>query len=490
MSQTIISCSQKPAWVARCLLPITKSDYLQYLACAPEFWYSKHYADEFSAPPDEVALHTMNQGNEIEKLAREYFKPSEELQILFQCNFKSEQLLARADIVLTETKTGHKTLIEVKSGSEVKAEYLHDLSFQVIAAKALGITFDSMGVLHVNSAYTRTGPIQVSDFFTYADVTAQVLMLIPETKEAIKAAIGYLAQDEPKVQLHEYCGQKLACPVLQKQHPNLPDYSVFQISRIHQSKLRELLANDQVDIHDVPPEFNLSEKQRLQVNVAQSGRPHICQKSIRNALDCLQYPLYFLDYETLQYGIPLYDGVKPYQQMAFQWSLHVLPEEDSEPLHLDFLSDGAGHPAYEFAKALCAAIPTDGGSILVWNKSFETSRNKELAQMYPQFAPMLLDINDRVFDLMEIFQQQHYVHPAFKGSYSIKQVLPVLVPHLSYASLEINHGMLAAIRWFELITGWIPSSEKESVLKNLKEYCKMDTLAMLEVYHYLRFKLQ
>jgi hypothetical protein len=172
--------------------------------------------------------------------------------------------------------------------------------------------------------------------------------------------------------------------------------------------------------------------------------------------------------------------------MVFQWSLHVVFEAGGGAVHLEFLSDGTDHPALEFAQALHNAIPPDGGTVLVWNKSFEMARNRELSQMYPHFESFFTDLNDRVYDLMEIFQQHHFVHPEFKGSSSIKNILPVLAPHLSYANLEINHGMLASIRWFELITGKIPASEKDSVLKNMRQYCKLDTLAMVEVYNYLQ----
>jgi len=428
----------------------------------------------------------MQQGNAIEALAKTYFKPSKNLSVEFQRNFQSDKLLARADIVLTDNNTGIKTLIEVKSGTEVKPEYLDDLAFQLIAASSVGMRMDRVGVLHVNGDYIRSGTIDLQTFFVFEDVTEAVRARLPETRKNIETAITYLAQAEPVIPLHQYCGKKLDCPVLQKQHPQLPKYSVFDIGRINQAKLRDLLEKGIVDIHQVPPDLNLSEKQRLQVHVAQSGKPHICLECIQQALGSLQFPLYFLDYETLQYGIPQYDGIKPYQQMVFQWSLHVLYEADGGAVHVEFLSDGTEHPAMKFAQTLYEAIPRNGGTILVWNKSFEMARNRELVQMYPQFEAFFTDLNERVFDLMEIFQHQHFVHPEFRGSCSIKNILPVLAPHLSYADLEINHGMLASIRWFELITGKIPASEKQRVLECMRQYCKLDTLAMVEVYNHLR----
>ena len=486
MLKTIQNSSFAPIGTAPNLLPITKSAYLQYLACPPEFWYLKHFPEEYSGAPDEVALHTMEQGNELDQLARDYYVQSDNLQVDIQQKFKSGRLLAKADIVLTETGTRSKTLIEVKSGTSVKPEYLDDLAFQVIAAEAVGISFDQIGVLHVNSAYVFNGTLNIQELFVFEDVTEAVLALIPETQGNIEAAIQYLQAPEPVMHLHEYCGQKLDCPVIQKQHPNLPDYSVFDISRINAAKLRDLLKNGLVDIHQVPNNFDISPKQRLQVEVAQTDMPIVNKRGIKTALDGLQFPLYFLDYETLVYGVPFYEGIKPYQQMVFQWSLHVLHADGITIEHFDFLSDGNGAPSMAFAQALQQAIPRNGGSVLVWNKAFEIPRNNELAQMYPEFEPFMTDINARVYDLMEIFQQQHFVHPAFKGSCSIKQVLPVVAPHLSYHDLEINHGMLASIRWFELVTGKFPDSEKDLLFTNLREYCKLDTLAMVEVYKYLR----
>ena len=488
MIKTILNSITTSLGITSKLLPITKSEYLQFLACAPEFWLLKHHPEEFSGAPDEETRHIMEQGYAIESLARSYFKPSEELDIEFQCTFQSERLLARADIILTETSTGIKSLVEVKSGSKIKDEYYDDLAFQMIAAEAVGVTFNQIGVLHINSEYILSGELNVQELFTYKDVTEVVLALIPNTKINIEAAIECLVQDEPVMELHEYCGQKLDCPAMQRHHPNLPSYNVFHVSRITSSprKLQELLTRKIVDIGAIPKDFALTDRQRTQVNVAQSGNPIIKQNEIKKTLDGLQFPLYFLDYETLQYGIPLYEGVKPYQQMVFQWSLHVLYAIDEEPVHLDFLSDGRSHPALEFVRTLHSCIPYNNGSLIVWNKSFEMTRNRELAEMYPNFEPFLTNINSRIFDLMEIFQQQHFVHPSFRGSCSIKDVLPVLAPHLSYNNLEVSHGMQAAICWFNIISNKIPEPQKTKMLQNLRRYCKLDTFAMVEIYNLLR----
>ncbi len=470
------------------LLPITKSQYLLYLACAPEFWYAKHYPED-NITPDVQVLHILRQGNAIDLLARSYFQTSTDLQVDHQCNFKTDRLLARADVLLTDTRSGTKTLIEVKSATSVKPEYIDDLAFQIIAAEAVGVQVDYLGVLHVNNAYVYSGELDIQSYFAYQDVTTEVQSRLVETRSRIEAAILYLHQAEPIMHIHEYCGQKLSCPALQRQYPTLPAYTVFNISRISARKLQDLLTNGCIDIQQVPTSFQLADKQRRQVDIAQSGRCHIHHQGIQEALDGLQFPLYFLDYETSNYGIPSYVGIKPYQQMVVQWSLHVLYADDQEPLHLDFLSDGTDHPALHFAYALQAAIPNDGGSVLVWNKLFEMTRNRELGQMYPEYELFFTDINARVYDLMDVFQKQYYVHPGFQGSCSIKHLLPILAPHLSYSNLEISHGMLASIRWFEMVTGLIPETEKAQVRQHLLQYCELDTLAMVEIYRALRHTL-
>lgn len=468
------------------LLPITKSDYLLFLSCKHEFWLTKHHPEVYASVPDPGALHIMQQGNEIERIARNYFCSTDNQKVSFQRVYESEHVYARADIVITNVANNETDLIEVKSGTSVKDEYIDDLAFQYIAAQETGISFARVGVLYVNKDYVYSPPLQAHRFLKYEDVTKQVLDRLDITREHIRTALIWLQQTEPVMAIHEYCNKKLDCPALQRYHPNLPDYTVFNISHIKANKLQPLLTSGIVDIRSVPDDFKLSDKQKLQVQVAKRGEPRINRQAITESLEALQYPLYFLDYESLAYGIPLYAGIRPYQQMVFQWSMHTLYDDCREPSHDEFLSDGSGHPSYEFAKALQQAIPDDGGTVVVWNKGFETGRNKELAAMYPEFSEFMHGINNRVFDLMEVFQQQHYSHPADKGSYSIKQILPILAPHLTYANLDISYGQLASIRWFEMATNKANPEDMPKILDDLRKYCCLDTLAMVEIYKALR----
>jgi hypothetical protein len=238
----------------------------------------------------------------------------------------------------------------------------------------------------------------------------------------------------------------------------------------------------------VPDDFELTENQKNQVLAAKLGQPIIHDGEIKNELAKLKFPLYFLDYETISTAIPMFDGTKPYQQVCFQYSLHVLnkPEDgEEEMIHREFLAkEEDGNPVPKLLKQLAEDIgPT--GNVIVWNQSFEMSRNKEMGEMYPEYKKFLLDVNERVYDLMEIFSKQLHVHPEFLGKTSIKYVLPVLVPELSYKNLEIQNGGMACLRWYEMVAKEMPKEDAEAIYKNLLIYCGLDTLALYKIYEHL-----
>jgi hypothetical protein len=198
-------------------------------------------------------------------------------------------------------------------------------------------------------------------------------------------------------------------------------------------------------------------------------------------LAALQYPLYFLDYETVNPAVPLWDGTRPYQQVCFQYSLHVLREAGGKLEHFEHLAEGRENPIPALLKQLKHDIADDKGSVIVWYKSFEMTRNQEMAALFPEYRDFLESVNGRVYDLMEIFKQLLFVHPGFGGSCSIKAVLPALVPELSYDNLEdIREGTMAGIRWLQLNFGK-GLEDADRVRQNLLNYCERDTLAMVRV---------
>jgi hypothetical protein len=194
----------------------------------------------------------------------------------------------------------------------------------------------------------------------------------------------------------------------------------------------------------------------------------------------LEYPLYFLDYETFNPAIPLFDGYSPFDHITFQYSLHIL-SKDGDLEHFEYLHTEKTDPIPHLLNSLREHIK-DEGSVVVWNKGFEGGRNKRMGNLYPKYEDFCKGMNDRLFDLMDVFRENLYDDPKFKGSYSIKSVLPVLVPELSYESLDIRNGAMAMASWYDFV---FKDEKDERVIDDLLKYCKLDTLAMIRVFEEL-----
>ena len=271
------------------------------------------------------------------------------------------------------------------------------------------------------------------------------------------------------------------CPCPKLCHPDLPKYPIYDLPRLNKVKTRELVANGILAIEDIPDDYPLSERQRTQVEAVKAGKAYIDLFAIKNELAKLEFPLYFLDYETFNPGMPTYDGYKPYQNMVFQYSLHVYETPKSKATHYECLITEPGDPGISLVEHLSKHIG-ESGSVVVWNRTFEAERNKEMAEMYPDYGDILLNINGRIFDLMEIFKQGYYIHPDFHGSYSIKNVLPVLVKDqdLSYDDLPIPKGEEAMMAWLGIMRGILSEDEIIITKKELLRYCELDTMALVK----------
>jgi hypothetical protein len=276
----------------------------------------------------------------------------------------------------------------------------------------------------------------------------------------------------------------------------VPDYSVHDLNRIGNSKkyLAELLDEGILEIDDVPEDERLKPKENQnqngkdtalpkklnQVRVYKSQKPLIDVKAIKRELDSLSFPLYFLDYETYPAPIPLYNGYHPYQQIVFQYSLHILKSKNSELFHFEkIILDG--EPSEQIAKGLSDHIGNKG-TIISWYKAFENSRNRELAELLPNYKDFFHNIIARTYDLMDIVEKQYFVHPGFQGRSSIKKVLPVMAPDLSYDSLGVKNGTDAIDAYGQIIKKEIIGEEKIKKEQEMLEYCKLDTYAMYKIW--------
>jgi len=467
---------------------LTKTAYLRYLKCPPEFWLNYHQPLLVAEPITLEYEHLRQQGYAVQQLAKQLkrFLPSDGFIVDFERPFQNAEFYARSDIAVTETATGVIDLYETKSAASVKDEHLDDITFQTMVAEMNGFTVGRCFVITMNGEYVRRGDIDPEQLFIVSDVTEQVRQRMEATRQQARDAIAYLGS-EPIPSLVDYCADnKLECAFIKLSFPDLPEYTVFDIAFLKNEKRRELLTQGIVAITDVPDDFPLSAKQRIQVEAAKSGDIHIDHNAIAKRSDMWEYPLQFLDYETFAYAIPQFDGVKPFQQMCFQYSLHTIDSPGAEPRHDFFLSHGEDDPPRALSESLRQAMSGGIGTVFVWYESFEKTRNSEMAVMFPEYADFYEEVNSKTYDLMKIFSDKLYIHPEFKGRSSIKKVLPVLVPELSYKDLGIGDGMTATISWFRAVK-WetLGEDEREKIFADLEEYCKLDTIAMVRIFDVL-----
>lgn len=482
---------------------LSKTDYVKrYTVCPSYFWLCKYKPEVVPEDEAEVIKQRLEQGNEVERYARLLFpegvlieskgakaKLDTEAAIrngantLFQATvITNSGLLAMADVIKKDTDSDTWTLYEVKSTNSIKKEHILDLTFQRVAFEEAGYKLSKIKIIYLNKEYTRRTDVDPQSLLLEADVTADTDELIEVVKGQVKDALNLLnSTEEPKTCSCRLNSRSKHCLTFHYLNPDIPEYSVFNISRIGGKKLAMLVDGDILNVHDVPDDVKLTVIQQNQVDVAKSEKPIIDKAAIKELLSELEYPLYFLDYETVSTALPVFIGCHPYQQIPFQYSLHILDEPGGKLRHYEYLAKSNSKlPAHDLLKVLSQQVGTTG-SVITWNKSFESGRNREMAEQYPEYSGFMQSINDRMFDLMEVFSKQHYVHHKFKGSSSIKKVLPVLVDGFSYDDMDISNGQAAALRWYEAVTSGDSDLAAET-FKSLLEYCKLDTLAMVEIY--------
>ncbi len=465
-------------------MKLTKSNYMLYLDCPREFWLNHHRPDLFARQLSAVDLGRMKMGYGVQRQAEALFGQGGYGEFELEKRVETDRLLAKIDIY------AGNSIYEVKSSNSAKKEHAHDLAFQKIAAEAAGVPVEFTYVVHLNKEYVRRGAIEPEKLLTITDMTVEVNYLLDETRANIEKAFEFLAVAEPDTGIEGYCkSRKLECEFIRHHHPELPEYTIFNISRLAEKNIGALLALGIIDIMNVPPDskdFKLSAKQRRHVDAAQQDRIFSEDEEIRRLVQSLEYPHYFLDYETVSHAIPMFEGYRPYQNSVFQFSLHVQERPEEEIKHYEFLADAKDEPVSGLLAILSTFIEKDGGSVIVWNKTFETGCNNDMALLFDDHAELMTAINDRMFDLREIFSKDLYIHPQFKGRSSLKKVLPVMVPGKGYDGMEIGEGALASITWLNMFTGEVPETLWEQNRKNLLDYCRLDTRAMVEILDVLR----
>ena len=486
---------------------LSKSQYIKGLQCPKAFWFYRHRKD--LAPEITPAKQAVfDTGNEVGLLAQDYFEGGIEVVADYWDVEKSIELTgqyiekgykqiyeatalhpanglySRIDILCKADDSDQWDLIEVKSSTSVKDYHIDDLSFQYYVFSNAGYKIRHCYMMVIDNKYQRSGEIDPQEFLRMECITDQVIVKQEEVEfRAEKLLTIASSKTEPIVDIGARCNKPFECDYKEHCWKHVPDYSIFNI---YQSGKAEEIVNSisSFSINDIPDDALPSGSKLIDISSYRSGTIFVDEQNIDKFLKRLEYPLYYLDYETVWPAIPLYDGARPYQQVPFQFSLHIQRSPDSALEHHEFLHRDASDPRSAFAKFLIE-VCGDRGSVIVYNQSFEEKRNSELARDFPEFALSLGNINARMIDLLVPFKNRWLYHPDQKGSASIKSVLPAFTD-LNYVEMDIAGGEDASRLYKHFVEGIIDEGEVEKLWSDLSKYCALDTLAMVELIDVLR----
>lgn len=485
-------------------MTLSKSLYTRAIQCPKSLWLKK-YKPEVLTPPDASAKARFETGNVVGDLACELFPDGREIPFdahdfksmarltqayldegvenIYEATFIYEGILVMVDI-LRQTSEGLE-LYEVKSSTDVKPIYLHDVSIQLYVLEALGFRVSACHVVHINSGYVRSEALELEKLFVVVDVTGEVRDLQSSIPEKLEAFEAYLDDKyhEPNIDIGKQCNDPYECDAKAycwKVQRNIPEYSIFNIFNLSSKKQQELYEQNIVAIEDIPEDFAMTPIQWQKVENWKKQHTFIDHEAIAEFLETLTYPIYHLDFETFQQAIPSWSGVSPYKQIPFQYSLHV-EHEDRTLEHKEFLAEAGVDPRRALAEKLVEDIPLHV-NILTYNMSFEKGVIASLAQLFPDLHVRLMHLHENIKDLMLPFQKGHYVTPNMQGSYSIKYVLPALVPKMEFAYKKLEGIQNGGDAMNAYATLHVKSLEEQNVVRvQLLKYCELDTLAMVRV---------
>jgi len=451
-------------------------------------------------------------------------------KVIYEAGFSAKRMHCFVDILVKEGDAWHA--YEVKSTTGVKEVHHWDAAFQYYVLTQAGVEVSGFSMIVLNTDYERIGELDIRQLFKIEPVLDKILPMQAEIERQVGESLKMLdAGIEPEVDIGTHCHEPYECEFIEHCWKHVPEHSVFEIAN-NRGKAWDLYKKGILEFRDIPEDFPLNGKQWQQVLAELKGEVHIDKEAIREFISKLKYPLYFLDFETFQAAVPMFDNSRPYQQIPFQYSLHVLKEKGGEVEHREFLAEAGGksqtpiskfqtnsksqipNPKHEDANGQTRLeFPEEGegisepqepdkitrnpdprtgfieslithigpeGDIVVFNRQFESMILGQLIRDFPQYGEQLKPLQERLVDLMDPFRKREYYVPEMRGSYSIKKVLPALVPGFSYDDMDIADGAMASMAFRSLYR-----EEDREVIKrtrkHLLEYCKLDTLAMVEI---------
>ena len=494
------------------MLYLSKSKYCGLWQCPKIAWLRKYKPDVVTI--DESVLSRMENGNVVGDLAMELFgdfvevtsydgnkldlsamisKTKDEMrkgtQVICEASFDYNGLYCAVDILRKENDGW--AIYEVKSSTnDHKEVYLADIAYQKYVLENCGVNVKGTYLITIDNSYVFDGVLDIHKLFKITDVSPLLSAQMNSIEGNLSIAQRLLSSDvEPDIDIHENCMNPYKCGFWSYCTRHIGSPSVFDLYRMPYKKKLEHYRRGNVTYHELLMHGNITNEKQLRQMLHYVSNQEACidKDSIRDFMATLSYPIYFLDFETMQPIIPLYIGTKPYAQIPFQYSLHYIESEGGELKHKEFLAESGVDPRRTLAEKLCEDIPMNT-CVTAYNKAFECTRLKELAEAFPDLAEHLLNISDNIKDLLVPFQSGYYYIKAMGGSFSIKSVLPALFPNdpeLDYHNLEGVHNGGEAMSLFPKIKD-LPPQEQEIARNNLLKYCELDTYAMVKVWEELK----
>ena len=481
---------------------LSKSKYCLGVQCEKILWLDKYKSEEKEETKNDAVL---DNGTEVGIYAQQLF--GDYTVVNFNTNLSkmiddTKEYLKQDNIILCEASLSYNNnfcsvdilkkdndsyeIYEVKSSTEVKDIYLDDASYQYYVLKNLGLNVNKVSIIHINSNYVRHGEIELNKLFNIVDITDIAISKQEYIKNKIDELNEYMNnKEEVDKDIDLYCFYPYECPFFKYCSRHLPNNNVFNLRGMPIKSKMKYYHDGKYSYKDLLNE-KINEKYKQQIEFEMNDlKPYINKDNIRKVLNDLSDKIYFLDFETYQLAIPPYDNIRPYEQIPFQYSLHILNNNNLE--HKEFLSEDSIDPRRSLAERLVNDIPINSCTV-AYNMSFEKMIIKALANIYPDLSEHLMNIYNNMKDLMIPFKDRDYYVKEMEGSYSIKYVLPALFPNdpsLDYHNLNLVHKGDEASNAF-LSLSKLDRKEKEKLRYALLKYCELDTYAMVKIYDKLK----
>jgi len=488
---------------------LSKSRFILAQQCAKSFWLSAK-GIEPTNPPDAAAEDRLRAGNEVGEVSKELFPGGIDIEYIsrdfqamcdltakaidagattiYEASFMEKGVFIRVDI-MNKTLQGWD-VYEVKSSSSLRSYHKEDASLQWYVLKNLNeIELNDAYVITLNNKYSKDGKINPIELFTKHLLTDYVESNLHEIEKQLEdIKLVSISDNEPEVSIGAQCKKPHSCDYLDRCWPKSTkeNNSVFNLYKLNLDKKLDFYNQGITSFEQIKPDTKLSLTQQNQIKANEIKKPIINKSKIQTFIDSVEYPISYFDFETFTDAVPLFDGQRPHMQMPFQYSLHIQKDAksniDSDKEHFEFIASIKEDPRRAIAESMLQNIPKSG-SIMAYNQSFEKNCIKSLADHCPDISEDLLALNDRFIDLIDPFRSGGYYHHEFKGSFSIKKVLPAVCPNdkkLDYKNLDINNGLMASSAYKKM--RGLSEDQRISMRKKLFAYCWLDTYAMYAIY--------